>query len=241
MPIIDIIVLVLLAIFAIVGLFRGFFKSVLGLVTNFASIIIAMFCAKPVGALLNSWFKLGGTIGNQIEKGILPNLPEITTSMTKDQVVDALDAVGGSTKQLKYFLGEGPYTSTTQLADQLGNTIGSIIVMVIAALLVYALIRIVVAILRKIFSNATASSSLASGINRILGLVFGLLQGALIIFVVFLLVYFIRGVPLIGTLVEDTITNSTITKWMWDNSAKLIQLIIGKIDFNALVAGMFTA
>jgi len=61
---IDIITVTLIFIFCIIGIRTGFLRGILSFVTIFASIIIAIFLARPIARVLDSWFNLAETAGN---------------------------------------------------------------------------------------------------------------------------------------------------------------------------------
>ena len=50
---IDIVFIAILVVFAIIGLWRGLFDSLLGLISSGVALAIAIFTAKPVAKFLN--------------------------------------------------------------------------------------------------------------------------------------------------------------------------------------------
>lgn len=64
----DIVLLVLIVVCAFVGLFKGFFDSILSLFGNVVSLIIAYFLAKYVASFLNATFGVNTYIAKLLEK-----------------------------------------------------------------------------------------------------------------------------------------------------------------------------
>lgn len=64
----DIVLLVLIVICALIGLFKGFFESLLSLFGNLVSVVIAYFLAKYVASFLNSTFKVSDYIVKLLAK-----------------------------------------------------------------------------------------------------------------------------------------------------------------------------
>lgn len=64
----DIVLLVLIVLCALVGLFKGFFDSLLSLFGNLVSVVIAYFLAKYVASFLNSTFKVSDYVVKLLTK-----------------------------------------------------------------------------------------------------------------------------------------------------------------------------
>ena len=62
----DIVLIVIIVVFAIIGIAKGFVDSVLSIFSSLISLVIAYFLAKYVASLLNSWFKLNELFGKML-------------------------------------------------------------------------------------------------------------------------------------------------------------------------------
>jgi len=67
---IDVIIVGLILIFGFIGLRKGFFKSVLAMISTLAVIIISIFCASPLAKLINKIYDFTGLIAGKLCKAI---------------------------------------------------------------------------------------------------------------------------------------------------------------------------
>ena len=64
--VLDIVIGVLLLLFVAFGYWKGFMNGVIGFVASAISLVIALFLAKPMANLADSWFNLSKVLGDAI-------------------------------------------------------------------------------------------------------------------------------------------------------------------------------
>lgn len=237
MSVLDIIVIAVLAIFAIIGFVKGFLNTLLSLFGNLASLAIAIVIVKPCAKFLDGIFHivdwLGGLIINGVQNAnILPDLSAST--MTPDGVISYL-------KQTNTLLGK--FTSlfvdtsvaeygagATDLVSTLTQSMGNFAAMVFTVIVMFILIRIAVLILSKIFDAITKKSAL-SGLDRLLGGVFGFCKGALMVTVILSIMYTISPIfPQIDGWIQD----SSFTNWLYSYVNELVNWLVNTVDWKSL-------
>ena len=67
---IDIVFIAILAVFAIIGLWRGLFDSLLALISSGVALTIAIFTAKPVAKFLNNLLKINKWFSDILTKTV---------------------------------------------------------------------------------------------------------------------------------------------------------------------------
>ena len=231
--IIDIIVIVVLGIFAIIGFVKGFLNSLLSLFGNLASLAVAILIVDPCKKFLDGIFHivnwLGGLIANGLTSaGILP-ISMADTSMTGQQVVDYLNGQGGIIEKLTalFVNKEATFTTAEEITTHLTTNMGNFAATVFTVIVMFILIRIGVFILSKIFDAITKKRAL-SGLDRLLGGVMGLLKGGLLVFGVLSVFYALT--PIIPA-INDWLVSAPFTNWVYGYVSEIINWAINSIDF----------
>lgn len=204
----DIAIIALVVIMALVGMGRGFLKSLLQLFGTLVTLALSIWLAKPFNGLLQNWFGLNSALAGALNDPIAG-------------VCAAGD--GGSipnfflNKFAEILMGSGYWQGYAEgsldpafIADFAGK-IGDILGVVISVVILYILFRIAVAILGKIF-DAISKNRAVSGLDRLLGLVLGFLKGCLVVSIVFVASYLLTPViPSFGDFVNNLLAENSIS------------------------------
>lgn len=257
--VLDIVIVVILLLFAIIGFSKGFLASLLKLFSSVVSLAVAVWLAKPVAvfidgfANLTTWFadKIGAAIAGidtffTYTVGVTPSTAWVPDgSITGVDLKAAINAgVTGLSDIFKTGLNlliqdDVVLESGTVISSWFGQMLGGIAMLIVSAVAIYIAIRIAVGILSKIFDAITKNPAIG-GLDRLLGLAFGAAKGALVIVVVFA-AYCVLSVVLdpIIPAISNLIDTSFIGKPVYDIVSEFITNQIGQIDFNALIQGAF--
>ena len=213
----DIIIIALVIIIAIVGLARGFLKSLLQLFGTLITLVVSILLARPFAALLENWFGMSTALGNALVDPITPYCVESGTGGISNFFLN---------KFAEILMGQNywqnpAYPQGAQdpafIADFAGS-IGDVLAVVISVVILYFLFRIAVAILGKIVDKITQNRAIG-GLDRLFGFILGLLKGCLVVSVVFVLAYlFSPVIPAFGEwlnnlLAENPVSN-TVFGWL---------------------------
>ena len=210
----DILIIFILVLCALIGLIRGFLRSIISLCSTLVTLVLAIWLAKPLGGVIDNWFGLSGAIASSLEPTFLNFF---TTNNTSSGWVAQLISI---------FLGSGYMESSPsaeQIATDFSSAVGSVITIIICAVVLYILIRIVLWVLSRLFRKITRNRTIGA-VDRILGTVIGLAKGFLYIFIalgiIFLLGSFIT--PL-GAWVDNMMGQNAITSAFYGWTSSFMQ------------------
>lgn len=239
LSVVDIIILIVIAIAAIIGLKNGFVKMLFGLIKKLGSLIITYFLLTPTrnyltttpvndkiyNGVLNWANKKGGVFTEKVPEGGLTEalLKEVNLP---NAVKDLLDKV----------VGDGSSATDMTLGEVLSQTLTYYALTVIAFIGLLIVFTIVVNILCKFFTKLFESSGL-NGINRLLGLVLGVGIVVIVIWTVFIVIDLAKTwIGFLGDFVEKNINPSStepgVARWLYNNNIllKLIEKVLNVGD-----------
>ena len=213
----DVAVVALLAIFGLIGFKKGFFKSVISMISTVVVIVISIFCASPLARLLNKLYDFTGLIARSLCKGIasmgafysqpipegvsgadlVSNIPESTNGFLKKLMSYALNPLSASDVQ------------GATVADIVSGAFASVIMLIISGILLFILIKIILAIATRLFENITRNRVFGAT-NKILGLAFGALKGLIVVFIFSIILTFLTVIPAINTKISPVIQDHSI-------------------------------
>lgn len=214
--IVDVVIIALLAIFAIIGLKKGFLKSVISLFSWSVCLILAIIAAKYVAGWINEIYDFSSLIGNKVSKSLTNSNAffgsSINTFATKEEIVANLpNNINGLLKQLIKVVFSNTavdMTSADTIGSVVGYSLGYISMVIIAGILVFVVLKIVVTLLSKLFDNIERTKILG-GLNKILGLTLGLIKASIIIILFNCVLVGLSLIPAV---------NKTITPIVKDNT-----------------------
>lgn len=180
---VDIIVIVVLAIFAIVGARKGFVDCFFGFISTIVAIILAFSLAQPMLGWTGGLFGLQGVLEQACinafagVKGFALDVSnEGLTAMLAEQnlpqfLVDMV--VSG--------VGNSEIPAGTTLAMLVGQPLGELATTLIVGILLFILSKLLLSLLKNIISGIVRRLPIIGTVNGLLGLVVGALQGLLIV------------------------------------------------------------
>lgn len=180
MPWIDIVICAILLIFALIGCFRGFLKTLIGFCGTLVTFIAAIFLAKLIGGALESWFGLNSGLANWL-------FPTVQDECA-DGVVSGVLLIFAQILMKGYDLSDPSVVGSSEFQNAFAGELGNILGMVITVVVLFVLLRILVFILSKIFEKITSNKTIGR-VDKYLGFLVGLLKGALSVFMVLGLIY----------------------------------------------------
>ena len=219
MSYIDIAIIVIVALGALIGLWRGFFKTLISFFGWFVSFLIAMFITKPIaGALLDvkgiQGFVLG-TEGWSLFSWIHGKLPDLTQpggilGIVLSPLIKVATAAGGDL--------------TTNVALLLANGIFNILVCICLFIIIRLLLLLV-----TMFANAMTRNKFVGALNRLLGLVLGAVKGAGLVAILMIIMNFMMGLSIMAP-VRNQIDNSVIAAPVYKQISRLTDKFLSGND-----------
>lgn len=196
--ILDLIVILIIALFTFIGYKQGLIKSAIKIASFFIAIIIALVLYKPVSTLIIN----NTTIDDKIENTIIE---KVTPEGMKPE-----DEASQATKIPQGFIVE----ANNSIKD-IANTTTIKIIEVCIVLVLYIIARIALKFVAAL-GDLIAKIPILKQFNKLGGTIFGLIKGLLIVYVILAVVYLIS--PLLKENTSNKIEKSMLTKNMYNNN-----------------------
>lgn len=232
--IIDIVFVSILAIYVIVGLFKGFLNTLISLFGNVASLTVAIIAAKPFANLLNSLFNVSAWFGGMIN--LDSALPQISTAVSGQDVINTMSATPSFLERIlvRFIDPTATFNTTAELSTALQGSIGGLLTIVLSAIILFILIRIAVALLAKLF-DAISKSHAFGGLDHLLGGVLGAVKGGVFLGVILCIVFLICQVPVVSDFINQYIAQTTVLKWSYGYITQFMNWVGTKIDIGSII------
>lgn len=187
----DVVIIVLLFVFAIIGYSKGFVKSFISTFGSFLSIIIAVLLCSTVANFLESKFSLITTISNSVSGVLSTIFGEEVVNLTLN---DANNVTLGETNLTAWIIkiivdlkGTGELPLDIPLGQIISPIFGYYIACIVSVVGLFILLKIVFFIIGEIVKKLY-KVKLVGIVDRLLGFVFGLLQGIITIQLIMMVV-----------------------------------------------------
>ncbi len=237
--VIDVLIIAVIALLALIGLRKGFFKSVLALFSTLVVLIISIFCAGPFANLINKIYDFTGLIADKICDGMSSMgafyVEEIPAGISGKQIVQSIPSgTNGFLKKLMAYvlnpLSAGDIEGAT-VAEIVSGAFASIIMLIISAILLFIIIKIILSIVARLFENITRNRVFGAT-NKLLGFAFGAVKGLMIILVFTIVLTLLTVVPKINSKVTPMLQDHTkIAKPIYNYTDEMMEKFVvdGKI------------
>lgn len=213
----DICIVVVLLLFAIYGKKKGFFKSLVGLLSVALSAVVSCFCCEKISVwVYDLLFK------QQINKSITSFL---TSSLMGDDVfnhlsdgvIDFLKFFGVTNQELNKTI-DSSYQVTGNIVESLELGISSTIINILNFIFIIALFILGMFVFRLILKSILPvfELPLLKQVNGLLGFLLGLIKGAVFVVVVILILKLL-AVNEIFFLNNEIINQSNLLVFLYNN------------------------
>ena len=237
----DIVAIAIFALCVIIGVAKGFTKSLLKSAKKIISLILAFVLCGKVAILLDGWFHIidgvSGPVASLLER--LFGVEIMNTPFNEAVTADNITIVT-LVNLIKNALGEST-TSAATLQELLCPIFSYYIASIISFILLYIVFRIAFSILTKVLTSVIEKITVLKIIDKVLGLALGLINGFIIISVALLILSLLPFGFM--TEVNTAIAESTvISKISEINLFSLILQLINNSEFlrgllNGLIGG----
>ena len=220
--ILDVLVVVILLIFAITSAKKGFIEGIFGLLTTIVALAVALIFANVVVDATGGLFGLKDTIYTG-SLGFLEGIEGFNTDISKEGLEASLQ---GKLPEFVITTIVAEYGADvpagTTIAMQLATPVTDFIMFAIAGIVLFIVAKLVLSILKGILSGIINAIALLGAVDKLLGFVLGLVKGALLIGVLFMLISF---VPIEG--LNEFIHTSIFAHVIYDQNP--LQILLGMI------------
>lgn len=208
----DVIVILIVLVFGLLGYKKGFIKTAFGMASFFVAIVLAFSLYKPVvytitmNTEIDEW--IYNTIAGKVEEKDSINVENKSDDISIDEAIKNLP------ENMKEQLGLDEIKTQAKVA--IAERVTEIALNIIAFISVYIIARVLLAILCFVLDKLMLLPVLKQ-LNEILGLIIGLLRGVFGIFIVFSVITFLSSVCDIEV-INLYISNSLIAKFLYENN-----------------------
>lgn len=240
----DIILIVGILLFIIIGISQGFLKMVIDFFTGLSGIIVAILLTKPVTWLLNLLHLdvLFGKLFSSPAKKIISeeafNALLTDGQVTGEAIHNAIESPNFATKFIDnlfhIFKDSRVYTDYGNFIETVKNSYGTLIVMIIALIIVIIGIVILLRALRDFFTN-DAGGREYSALNRTLGGIIGAGKALIIIFIIFSVLNIVSLIPFVGEFASNLFEGNVVATKINSVVSNILNDAIHKIDFSDLI------
>lgn len=216
---IDLIVVLILIIFAAIGYKRGFIRSALTLCSTVVALVLSFIVYPATNMILKTtpiYTSIYEGVFNKIEaidfgKGIQSQgnaiienikwLPEFLTMQIKNNNNTAMyEMLGVKTIQ-----------------EYISIYIANMIISMIAIFITWFLLKVILGIVLRMLGSVIEHLPIVSSFNHGFSLIFGLVKGILTLSVIGLVIPLFIALPAFQD-ISQSIEASVLTKWMYDNN-----------------------
>lgn len=191
----DILIILILILFVVVGFFRGALKSVAGLLAFVAAILIAVYFSK----LSANWF-YETFILDELVNGVSTTLKDFSANSLTQGIEVFLqslpkyigNALTSSGVDLQNFFSEMYSSSADIIASSVETTLKPVFISIftfVFGILYFLLVFIVLKVIVH-FACKVAKLPLLNTVNRVLGSVIGLIYGVMFVLFIVIITYF---------------------------------------------------
>ena len=196
--ILDLIVVLIVALFTFIGYKQGLIKTAIKITSFFIAIIVALILYKPVSTLIID----STTIDDKIESTIIEKITP--------EGMNPEDEASETTKIPQKFIKE----ANNSIKDT-AKTITVKIIELCTVLVLYIIARIVLKFIAAL-GDLIAKLPILKQFNKLGGTVFGALKGLLIVYIILAIIYLIS--PLLKENTIKKIDESILIKFMYNNN-----------------------
>ena len=232
--VIDFIIIALLVIFGLIGLKKGFFKSLISLFSWSVCIVLACLTAKYVAGWIDKLCNFSGMIGNKIATSLSKSNDFFSKPINayaesgKDSLIIAVNDLKIN-KLLKEIIkiifskGKVDMTSSQTIGSVVGGKLGNICMIVITAILMFIILKIALFLLSKFFKNLE-QIKLIGGLNKTIGFILGVTKACIIIITVNMVLVALTLIPAVDKTITPIINENTyIERFVYNQSDKIFE------------------
>lgn len=231
----DVALVLVVLVYCIKGLKKGFIHSMVGAIGNVGILIGAIFSAKYIAGWLNKLYNFSAFFAGKITgafHGEFYETVRVAGTEGSSLVGDIPDGTFGPLKTIiKKILNGTTFSADATVGEVLGTALGSLLFVIICGVLAFIVFKVVLAILGKIVDNATKGTSFGL-IDKVLGFVFGAVKSAIVVGSFAVILVALTLIPTVNNFVGPTIHQHTyVSKYVYDVTDDLVEkYVINNVD-----------
>ena len=203
--IIDLVLILIRALFTFIGYKQGLVKSALKILSFFIAIAVALILYKPISSIIIK----NTTIDDRLEDSIMEKIKIEQKEETEDNE---------KSNVVKNNLSNKIIAGANSTMEEAANAFAVKLIELCVILLLYIAARIALMFITAL-ADLIAKLPILKQINEIGGFAYGLIKGIVIVHVILAIIYLVS--PIIKSNMFDEIDNTIITKQIYNNNILL--------------------
>ncbi|MGN1227817.1 MAG: CvpA family protein [Christensenellales bacterium] len=241
--IIDIVIVLILVGYAVMGILKGFYESLLKFIGSIGALAAAIFGAKPLLGLINGVWNISNVFANIVLNyftGQNALFAEVITEANRSTVIEQLQGTEMFSVLKNFMIDLVQNAEVGQSVGQVVSApIGYIISVVVVAVVIYLLIKLIVFLLSRLFASKDIERGGKSGLDRTLGLFLGTAKGLVFITALYIAVSLLSFVPFISNTVTPYINETSVVKPTYSLVDEQVNKLIVEQDWNEIIGKIF--
>jgi uncharacterized membrane protein required for colicin V production len=222
--IIDVVIVVLVVIFAAIGWKKGFLLKIVEMASGVFGLIGSILLARPFSTVLDKWF--GEAIAIKVHEYLLSRSDLFSAGLSEANVRTAFEGMSLPQFMIDWIV-EG--IDFDQIGLTIIDAIQPTIIGFILLLLAFVTLffgSIILFFILKLLAKFVTSIPFIKQVDKVLGVLFGLLKITLIVFILFFVLALLLTVPAINNLIGDFVAvdmqlateKFRLSKWIYENN-----------------------
>lgn len=208
----DIVVILILIIFGLIALKKGFFKCLLGFIGTIASIVLAYLFCKTLMQYFESWWGWVSKLTAFFEDKFAA-IPGFNQSITSDlnESLNAANVPGFIISIIVKAFADTPIPDGTTVAQLVAAPAANLLIMLASFLIIFLLVKAVCLLLAHTLGDLFNRLPVVGGINRFLGFILGIVEGLILVYALTTVMSILPFEP-----IHNMVSNSIVTKFFTD-------------------------
>ncbi len=222
--IIDVVIVLLVIIFAIIGWKKGFLEKVIDMASSVFGLIASILLAKPFSGVLRGW--VGEALETKIGEYLMSRSDLFSAELTEPNLRAALEGLSLPDFMVEWIAEGIDFNAVTvSIIDSITPMILTLALLVISFISLFFGSMVIFFLLRLLAKGIT-SIPIIKHIDKILGLIFGLLKVALLIYILLFVLALLINIPAINDLIWNFLQTDMqlgtekfrLSKYLYDNN-----------------------
>ncbi|MFA5698061.1 MAG: CvpA family protein [Candidatus Izemoplasmatales bacterium] len=221
--IIDVLLVVAIVIFAVIGWKHGFLVKIVEMASGIFGLLASVLLAQPFAPVVDSWMGdvVNAKIGEYLSQSELFN-----ATLSETNVRAAFGEMSLPQFMIDWIVEGIDFNSlATSIIDAIQPTIKALALLVIAFVILF-FGSIIVFFILKLLARAITSIPVIKQIDKVLGVLFGIVKIGAIVYILFFVLALLLTIPAINDaigpfLAEDMQLGAEsfrVSKWIYDNN-----------------------
>lgn len=211
MNIADIVMMILIISMLLFGIFKGFVKMVIDLISSLAAFIAAIYLSKTIAGVIKD-FPIFDGMKNSVQEFFTNN-----ASFASKNVTETINAINLPEFIKNYILKDfpDPTQAINSGALELADRVFYLMLLAIVAIILFIVIRIAFYFLEMVFEKTFNKIKILDAINKIFGGAFGVANALLILYVALAIAALLASrMPGLISLISDS---AVVSKLYYNN------------------------